>query len=327
MDSLDNNKKIEICDLVMHTQMPFRYKLGLDKNITFGTEIEFENARKESVRYALSQKRNLEKWKLVNEVSVESESEYGPCGGELVSPILNDNKKNWHQLRAACHLIRQNLGLNLGKSAAHIHIGANILNHDITYVTNLVKLWTVYEHVIYRFSYGEDEYERKTIKQYGSPLAPYFNEALLYLKKDNPLKYFSNFYDFFASFHNPSVIKASLCFYNSDVNPKKEKNTIEVRCPNGTLNEKIWQNNINFFTKLMLYARSADFDDEFIENKLKNFQRRTLTDYREIYFDDAIELSNLIFNDELDKLYFLKQYLKVNEINFETIKTKVIENK
>lgn len=327
MESLDNNKKIEICDLVMHTQIPFRYKLCLDKNITFGTEIEFENARKESVRYALSQKRNLEKWKLVDEVSVEYESEYGTCGGEVVSPILGDNKKSWHQLRAACHLIRQNIGLNLGKSASHIHIGTNILKHDITYVTNLVKLWTIYEHVIYRFSYGEDECERKTIRQYGSPLAPYFYEALLELNRNNPLKYFSNFYEFFSAFHNPYVTRSGLCFYNSDVNSKKEKNTIEVRCPNGTLNEKIWQNNINFFTKLMLYAANDNFDNEFIDEKLKSFERRDLTDYREIYFDDAIELSNLIFNDEVDKLYFLKQYLKVNELNFETIKTKVIENK
>ena len=77
----------------------------------------------------------------------------------------------------------------------------------------------------------------------------------------------------------------------------------------------------------MLYAANDNFDNKFIDEKLKSFERRDLVDYREIYFDDAIELSNLIFNDELDKLYFLKQYLKVNELNFETIKTKVIENK
>ena len=41
------------------------------------------------------------------------------------------------------------------KSAGHIHIGTNIIGENKLYWYNLIKLWTLYEHVIYRFGYGE----------------------------------------------------------------------------------------------------------------------------------------------------------------------------
>ena len=38
--------------------------------------------------------------------------------------------------------------------------------------------------------------------------------------------------------------------------------TIEFRSSNGTLNEIIWQNNVNFFTKMLLSCASDNFDIE-----------------------------------------------------------------
>ena len=104
-----------------------------------------------------------------------------------------------------------------------------------------------------------------------------------------------------------------------------DKNTIEFRCPNGTLSHIIWQNNINFFVKLLLYCRSNNFDIDFINKKMKNYEVKKLEQYSDIYLDDAIELSDLIFDNELDKMYFLKQYLKINKYNFETIKQKALK--
>ena len=43
--------------------------------------------------------------------------------------------------------------------------------------------------------------------------------------------------------------------------------TIEFRCPNGTLNEVIWQNNLNLFVHLLLYAKSNDFDEYRVEKR------------------------------------------------------------
>ena len=327
MSNLNNNEKLEICNLIVHTQIPFRYKLDLDKSISFGTEIEFENADFDKVKFELSQKSSLARWQLVDDSSVMVYGKNRIGGGEVLSPILHDNMSCWRQLKSVCKLIRRNIGLNLGRSAAHIHIGANILEHNEKYIANLIELWTAYEHVIYRFAYGDNEMERRSLPTYASPVAPYFYEGLLHLKKDGISKHFKNIYDFFDEFHAPNALNNGINFKNCSVDKKKIKNTIEVRCPNGTLDETVWQNNINFFIKLMLYAKSENYDSELMEYKIDNFQRRKLQDYREIYFDDAIELSNLIFDDEKERLYFLRQYLKINNRNFETIKVKIIENK
>ena len=101
---------------------------------------------------------------------------------------------------------------------------------------------------------------------------------------------------------------------NHVVNPDRfiTGNTIEFRCPNGTLDATIWQNNVNLFTKLLRYATSKDFDEDTINRRWEQIKDK-FTDlrwYDEIYLSQALELCDLIFDNNLDKVYFLKQYLK-----------------
>ena len=42
-------------------------------------------------------------------------------------------------------------------------------------------------------------------------------------------------------------------------------NTIEVRRPNGTVEEVIWQNNINVILKMILKIKNNSFDIEYID--------------------------------------------------------------
>ena len=90
-------------------------------------------------------------------------------------------------------------------------------------------------------------------------------------------------------------------------------NTIEVRCPNGTLDPTVWQNNINFFVKLFNYAKNDNYDTKLINERinLSNYPRR-IDDAPTVFgiknISKAEELSDLIFNDDLDKEYFIKQY-------------------
>ena len=72
------------------------------------------------------------------------------------------------------------------------------------------------------------------------------------------------------------------------------------------------KNNINLFTKMLIYAKSNEFDSLIVhqrheENK-NNYE--DLEMYREIYLDEALEFCDIIFNNNLDKIYFLRQYLK-----------------
>ncbi len=97
-------------------------------------------------------------------------------------------------------------------------------------------------------------------------------------------------------------------------------NTIEFRSPNGTLDNIIWQNNVNFFFKLLIYARSINYNDDLIEKRhLTNLDKyNELKWYDEIFLGHALELCDMIFTNNLDKICFLKQYLKSFEVRKNT---------
>lgn len=96
-----------------------------------------------------------------------------------------------------------------------------------------------------------------------------------------------------------------------------ENSTIEIRCPNGTLEPVIWQNNVKFFGKLLEYAASNTYDKELIQILGQDTSPQ-------INIEKAYALAQLIFNNELDKLYFLRQYIKDGK---QTKEKKLIKSK
>lgn len=330
------NKLKTICDDLRIFDIKYRDKINLPKNVKFGTEIEFENACYHDTFELIQKKKKLSKWVLKGDATVNTFFEGKDYGGELISPILHDTKESWSQLKTACQLLRHNLALIQGRAGAHIHIDSNILKDDDNLILNLIKLWMVYEHVIYRFAYGEENtMPRGSISWHASPVAPYINEFLLEydnnnkiyeeIKKMTFMKDCHLYYLFSLYVKNPNAINTGINFHHCKGISDDELNTIEIRCPNGTLNHITWQNNINLFTKLLIYCASSNFDKEFIDKKIKKYKYKRLEQYSDIYFSDAVELANLIFDNELDKMYFFKQYLKINKNNFEIVKEKALK--
>lgn len=313
-----------IIDNVVDTNIPYRKKLNFDKNITFGTEIEFENASYDKVEEVLNLNQNLHNWDLVHDGSVDFTYEGKIYGGEVVSPILTDLVDTWKNLKAVCKLIKNNIGFTNEKAGSHIHIGINVFEGNKKYLLNFIKLWISYEHVIYRFAYGEKDYPRKLLCEYAAPCAYRLSECLLEINNKKDFS-FSNTIDYIYDVSEMGICLGYGLRFNSSTRRIISKDTIEIRCPNGTLNEKIWQNNINFFTQLMVYSASDNFDEELINKRVQNYKYIYIDDYQNIYLEDALELANLIFTEEEDKLYFLKQYLKINNENYQKIKQKIIE--
>jgi hypothetical protein len=94
-------------------------------------------------------------------------------------------------------------------------------------------------------------------------------------------------------------------------NEYHQNNTVEVRCPNGTLENAIWQNNINFFVKLLAYVNSDKFDEDLINKKFEKLKNAfTIYDYYLLDIPTAVELSDMLFDNNLDKLNFMSQYWK-----------------
>ena len=320
----------ELLKIINDHKMEYRDNLSLPDNVTFGIEIETVGMRSKKLSQMLQTKR---KWKVTHDKSIKID------GAEVISPILLDRPAYWKEIFAVCNDLKDlNLMINY-QTAGHIHIGADgIINNDPEKLKRILKAWSAYENIIYRFSIGKWSHLRDgAIHKYAKPIA--FDYRNKVLKKEHEklsyeellyLAYFrrysglnlKNLYDYF---------KASCCKEYFEAFMKCDgvslKDTVEVRTPNATIDPVIWQNNINFFVKFFLAAVNDKFDDEklndiinsmefklrIINNELINL---TYDDYEKSDLDKALELADIIFDNNLDKITFLKQYIGLLNNNF-----------
>lgn len=301
-DILSKMNGKELQDLIFYLDtyyLELRESLNLDKSVTFGIEIEYENANKEKITKELSNIKTVD-WITKADGSLKN-------GGEINSPVLNDIPNSWNDLKKICLAIKKNAIIG-PHSGGHIHIGTQVLGDKIESWLNFIKLWSVYENIIFRFSYGEYLTARPSILKYAFPVSKYFwcdYKSLMEEKEIEVRDIIKR-----ISYERHQAVNLYNAYDASNINLN---NTIEFRCPNGTLNPIIWQNNINFFVKLLLSSKNNEIDNDIInyrKNKLQNIKYNL---YNEIYLSEALEFCDMIFSNNLDKLYFLRQYLKSYE--------------
>lgn len=292
--------------------LKYRDKINLPKFVTFGIEVEFEDANTESVKHRLDI--DFPDWQFDRDLSVITNDINGnSLGGEVISPILQDSLTTWKEITKVCNLLKRSGACITDFAGGHIHFGVQTLGYKKEYWLNLIKLWAVYEPIICRFSFGEKVVPRAGFDKYAKQLDKYFLNNMYVF--ENAV----NLYEILSYLPKDKYYSLNTCYVEPNKKGITKDNTIEVRCPNGTINPIIWQNNINFFAKLFLYCSSDNFDKDFIDYKLTCLRNNLINyDYSNIYIDAILEFSNLIFSNEIDKLYFLKQYLK----RFDTIKDK-----
>ena len=286
--------------LINNYYMQLRDRLAFSKKVTFGLELEFENANEALISSRLSEAFPKCNWIL--------KSDWTLCNGaEINSPILQDTKANWNNLNEVC-LIVDSLASTGKNSGGHIHIGTQTLGNNRVSWLNFIKIWSVYENIIFRFAYGEFLINRPSLEDYARPVAMDFWKDYEKLKEehaslDNIISKISHRRSQAVNFDN--VLK----FYS---NYYKMGNTIEFRCPNGSLDAAIWQNNVNLFVNLLSYCRSSAFNDELVfrRRQLNLDKFSDLRWYDEIYLDQALEFCDMILSNNFDKVCFLKQYLK-----------------
>ena len=93
-------------------------------------------------------------------------------------------------------------------------------------------------------------------------------------------------------------------------------NTIESRAANTSLEAAIIQNYINLLIKVFDYCKSEEFDIDIVKKRHELIKDKysDILWYDEVYLEQSLEFSDLVFKNNIDKLYFLKQYLKYFEI-------------
>ena len=302
----------ELVTLINNYYLEYRDILNISKKASIGSEIEYDNPKDKSLVPILDNDTDYKMgWILREEGTVKT-------GGELCSPVFYNNKDSWEHFKRVLSELDGKVDIS-PSCGAHVHIGTQIMGDKARTWNNFLRLWSVYENIIFRFAYGEYLNGRDGIKRHTRPLR---REIENYFKSVNYEygKYVD--YDIIMPFNEYDFCKhIKESRYNCvnlsniyDFDKYRSYNTIEFRSANGTIDPVIWQNLINLYCHLLMYARNHLFDLDKIMKKEKElkFPMFEYDNYKYLDIIGACELSDLIFNDNLDKVYFLRQYLKNN---------------
>ena len=310
---LSNNDRIYMMYLLKQYYLELRNNLNIDENVSFGVEIEFENAYRDLIELNIYNLFSDSGWNIVDDGSLFN-------GGELVSPCLYNKYNMWKDLDVVCDIVNKNAYVcdNVG---GHIHIGMDILGNNSKYWVNFFKLWLAYENVIFRFLNGEYISYRSGIQEHARPIAvdlinnmKRLDNVLLDRNASYVIKILDSGIDRIDRRNRCINLTNIEGFQPFQYNQKLDKNTIEFRSPNGTFNPVIWQNNINLLVSMLIYAKSDRFDLELINRRINEIKVSdfvgNLRMYNYLYINQVIEFIDLIYENNLDKIYFLRQYIK-----------------
>ncbi len=286
--------------------IPYRSTLNIAGNNTFGCEIEFKmqgyekfvQSKDEESNYALNYLEN-KGYNYSWYVTCEENNHL-----EIVSDVLTDCEDTWNKLDDILSFLISNGAYYSGVCGAHVHVGKQILQGKKDNWEKFLMFWSVFEDVIIKFTNGEEYAERPNFNALSKRCA---NEVRsLVGNLDDKLNAIDvNLYNKMSSL-NLNTTRVKFLFSHDDSNSYNVQNTVEFRSPNGTLNKVIWQNNINFFCKMMQALCDDDFDLDllyylFYEDENKDYVKK---------IGAAFLLSDLIFTNEFDKFCFLRQYYK-----------------
>ncbi len=294
---LSDYKINQLINLLSEFDLEFRHILDISKQIKFGMEFEVEEAYYKKIMADIKKVQSISDWNIKDDKSLFD-------GLEISTPILKNDNKSWKNILSICSILQKHseIGENCG---AHIHIGAQILQKDQT-LLNLALLWITYENIIFRFCFGEYINERANLNTFSKPIAYKWYQIL----KDN--KNNLDNLNIALLLSNEDTYRAVNTYHIESLNQEFYYNTIEFRLGNGTLSPVIWQNYLNLYVKIINYCKDSKFNYEVIQNRLcsKLNSLSNLVNYRKINIAEALEFSDLVFNNNLDKIYFLRQYLK-----------------
>ncbi len=244
--------------------LEYRNSLGFSSDVTFGVEVEADCDDCVPIITQDVLDLNLtNNWEIVPEKSITN-------GIEARGAILKDSKSDWEDLKKICLAISKHGYIN-NDCGGHVHLGAHIIGDSKESWLNFIRLWSAYENVIYRFCYGEYLSQRSRILGFAKPMASTFLEDINKIIDED-----KNVIDLITQVCHGT--KGQSVNFKNVITPSTfgKKNTIEFRCPNGSLNPIIWQNNINLFVHLLEYAKSDRFNNDIISKRCSEVSESSL---------------------------------------------------
>ena len=257
-----NHETREILD--RFTKMP---PVTLPDKMTIGVEIESEGlASREEIAGIIG---NLS-WKLKPDDTLDDGIEAVPLSG-LTPSTAGD--EIYRACKALC-LSGQTISERCG---GHIHIGADYLT-DLQDWKNLRTIWNNTEKILYIISNRKGEIPRKGVLVYARPISgnDESKQETINLENESDLEKF---------IVGTKIIQGTRYSGINYCNVgRKEKNTIEFRLPNGTLDPTTWIENINLFGGLVRVSH------ELSEIMLKSEEQRTEEEKKMLYNYEVIQM-------------------------------------
>lgn len=267
----------------------YRELLTIPQDINFGLEIELEKVKSDLV-YQLVKKNLGDRWYVKDDKSlIEGYS------AEIVSPVLQNQIHTWKLLKKLGELLKH-LSPSYNNCSFQINFDGSLLP-SVEDRVRFIKLFAVYEDIIYRFSKGDDEFYRDSLDTYASPIILALKDTLRYEDNETIIDRFSNNKRYGIMFKTNNI------------------DLIEFRTPNGTNNPILWQNYITTFYYLLKLASSTKYNKKEIDKYIDEFVGIYLLEsYEKLRQDKAILFSDLLFENKTDKIYFLHQYMRLGKM-------------
>lgn len=279
-------------DSVLHMKLKncppiYREELTIPKNINFGLELELDNI-KFNETYKLI-KRNFDaKWSILIDKSLTEGK-----NAEIATPVLQNNPSTWILLNKLSKLLIH-LNPSYNKCSFQVNFDGDLLP-TIKDKANFIKLFAMYEDIIYKFSKGEDANYRDSLEIYASPILLSVKGIMMY-GDEEVVELFSEQKKYGIAFKT------------------MYQDLIEFRTPNMTNNPILWQNYISTFYYLLKFSCSSKYNVKEAEDYISNFNRTSpLKEYERENKEKALTLCKSIFNNDQDICSFMHQYLKIKK--------------
>ena len=304
MNKIEENS---ILNYLSNIPFVYREKLNVPDDMKFGTEIEFMTGKTLDVekRFIKIMKNQDPSNKKYYKLTGNRRVVYYNTGKkilELKTPVLINSKEDFDSLKRMCLSLSENT-MPSNQKGIHVHVNMSLLEENPEYLDILLKILCIYEHILFRFSYGEEEESNINIASYSREIS---NRLYKYIKNmDSKQDFNKSIEELREKFKCKSY---AINFHEKDLNCKTD--TIEFRPFNSSLNPVIIQNDINLVLSMINSIRNDDVDLDKLGYRFKNYDKGSYIKetYSSLNMDDAIEFSDLIFSDKVDKDYFLRQY-------------------
>mgnify|MGYP000298614091 CR=1 FL=1 len=269
MELIENLRKN--CDAKIVEELDRYLKIQpttLPKEMTIGVEIESEGpCNWENIRETIDEA-ELD-WVAKDDGSLQN-------GTEVVSTILTESTASM-EIFKICQELRRLRQTTSKRCGGHIHIGADYLT-DLQDWKNLRNIWNNTEKILYIISNRKGEIPREEVLKYAKPISgkDESKQKTINLESESDLE------NFIAGIKKIQGDRFSAINY---VNVgEEEKNTIEFRLPNGTLDPTTWIENINLFGGLVRVSH------ELSKIMLKSEEQRTEEEKNMLYNYEVIQM-------------------------------------